>query len=193
MSSDDKDNRNVTSAVCRSKPNGLNTLNSEINECTSSTELKRNANFAENTFKLQKDIEQLRATVTDSLMMGDSLFGQFGSEDIRNQVKARNHDLKAKKEKLMKEIDKKEAIIERSDRDFSDVKNTLPEKEPKQVLHFIEDYTLLVLIISYLFMIISAIYIYTLLAENKLIALGQSVLGSVFLTCFMLMLLYYLT
>ena len=59
-----------------------------------------NANFAQNAFKLQQDIEMLRATVGDSLTMGDSIYGQFGVDDITKQVKARNDELKAKKEKL---------------------------------------------------------------------------------------------
>ena len=101
------EDRNVSSAVCRSTPNGLNTLTSEINKCTSSTEENRNLNFAANTFKLQKDIESLRANVGDSLSLGDSMYGQFGHNDISKQVKARNLDLKTKKDALMLDVNKK--------------------------------------------------------------------------------------
>jgi len=187
------DDRNVSSAVCRSTPNGLNNLNSQINQCTSTEELNRNQNFAANTFKIQKDIEHLTATVGDTLILGDSLFGNFGSGDIAKQIRARNTELKAKKQQLTDEVDKSEAIIERSDRDFSDVKNTLPETQPKKVLRFIEDYTLAILAMSYLFMIVAGIYVYTLIAENKLAAFGQSFISSIFLTCFMFMMLYYFT
>jgi hypothetical protein len=186
------EDRNVTSAVCRSNPNGLNGLNSTIDNCTTGTELNRNKNFAENTFKIQKDIETLTGTVQDSLMMGDSMFGQFGYQDIAKQVKDRNSELKTKKEHLMQEVDKNEAIIERSNRDFSDVKDTIPEPQPKKVLRFIEDYTLAILTMAYLFMIISVIYIYTILSENKLVAFGKSFVGSLFLTMFLYMLLYFL-
>lgn len=186
------EDRNVTSAVCRSTPNGLNGLTSTIDGCTTSTELNRNTNFAENTFKIQKDIETLTGTVQDSLMMGDSMFGQFGYQDIAKQVKDRNHELKTKKEHLMKEVDKNEAIIERSNRDFSDVKDTVPEPQPKRVLRFIEDYTLAILTMAYLFMIISVIYIYTAISENKLVAFGKAFVGSAFLTMFLYMLLYFL-
>jgi len=186
------EDRNVTSAVCRSTPNGLNDLNSKIDSCTTSTELNRNTNFAANTFRIQKDIETLTGTVQDSLMMGDSMFGQFGYQDIAKQVKDRNHDLKTKKEQLMKDVDKNEAIIERSNRDFSDVKDTIPEPQPKKVLRFIEDYTLAILTMAYLFMIISVIYIYTAISENKLVAFGKAFVGSLFLTMFLYMLLYFL-
>lgn len=185
--------RNISSAVCRSTPNGLNNLNSEINKCTSSTEQNRNTNFAANTFKLQKDIESLRANVGDSLALGDNMYGQYGHNDISKQVKARNIELKSKKESLITDVNKKEATIERSNRDFSDVKDTLPETQPKKVLHFIEDYTLAILSISYLFMIMAAIYIYTVLAEHKLAAFGKSAVTSIILTSFMTVILYYLS
>ncbi len=186
------EDRNVTSSVCRSTPNGLNDLNSKIDQCTSSTELNRNTNFAANTFKIQKDIESLSANVQDSLAMGDNMFGQFGYQDIAKQVKDRNHELRSKKEKAMKEVSKNEAIIERSNRDFSDVKDTIPEPQAKKTLRFIEDWTLAILSLAYLFMIISGIYIYTATADIKLVAFGKAMIGSIFLTMFLYMLLYFL-
>jgi hypothetical protein len=183
--------RNVTSSVCRSTPNGLNNLNTEIDQCTSSSELNRNMNFATNAFQLQKDIDMLSASVGDSLIMGDSVFGNSGIGTVTKELKDRVVDLREKKEELKASIDKAESIIERSDRDFSDVKDSLAETQPKRILHFIEDYTLAILVMSYLFMIISAIYIYTIISDNKLVAFGKSVLGSTFLSCFMFMMLYY--
>jgi hypothetical protein len=187
------EDKNIAASVCRSTPNGLNDLNSKIEQCTTTTEQTRNTNFAENTFRLQKDIESLTGTVGDSLTMGDSMFGQFGYQDIAKQVKDRNHELKSKKDLLLKEVEKGESIIERSSRDFSDVRNTLPESQPKRALHFIEDYTLAILTISYLFMIIAIIYVYTASAEIKLVAFGKASIGSVLITIFLFVLLYFLT
>jgi hypothetical protein len=186
-------NRNAEAAICRSVPNGLNDLNSKINNCTTSTELNRNTNFASNTFKLQKDIQTLTATVGDSLIMGDTMFGQYGYQDVAIQVKERNAELKAKKEKLLKEVDSNEAVIERSNRDFSDVKDTIKEPQPKKVLRFVEDYTLAFLSIAYLFMIIAVMYVYISTSELKLVAFGKSFVASIFLTIFLFMMLYYLT
>ena len=161
------EDKNATAAVCRSVPNGLNALNSQINDCTTTTELNRNTNFASNTFKLQKDLESLTGTV------GDSMFGQFGYQDIAKQVKERHIELKTKKETLLKEVDKNESIIERSNRDFSDVKDTIKEPQSKKVLRFVEDYTMAFVVIAYLFMIISIIYVYTASSELKLVAFGK--------------------
>jgi hypothetical protein len=186
------DNQDFNASVCKSTPNGLNNLNNEITNCTSSVEQNRNLNFAANTLHLQQDINSLTGIVGDSMLMADSMFGNFSFGDILKQVKARNNELKIKKESLMRDVDKSEAIIERSDRDFSDVKDTLPQPYPKKVLHFIEDYTLAILSISYLFMIITIIYIYVSISDNKLIAFGKGIVGATFLTIFLFMLLFYI-
>lgn len=188
-----QNDRDLKASVCKSTPNGLNTLNSEISNCTSSIEIKRNTNFAGNTTKLQQDISSLSGTSMDSLIMGDTMFGQFGYSDIAKQVVERNNELKIKKEKLVKDVEKGEAIIERSNRDFSDVKDTITEPQPKRVLNFIEDYTLAILSIAYLFMIIAIIYVYTSTAEFKLIGFGKSFVVSILLTMFLFMLMFFLS
>jgi hypothetical protein len=188
-----QNDRDLKASVCKSTPNGLNDLNGEISTCTSTTEQKRNTNFAANTFKLQQDISALTATTMDSLTMGDTMFGQFGYNDIAKQVQGRNRELKNKKEKLSKEVEKDEATIERSNRDFEDTYKTIPEPQPKKVLRFIEDWTLAILSISYLFMIIAIIYIYTSTSELKFIAFGKSLVGSILVSMFLFMVLFYLT
>ena len=191
--------RNDTSQSCHTQT-GINDLNSKIDKCTSTSELNRNLNFAKNTIKFEEDIVMLRATIGDSLLMGDAIYGKHGVDDIAKQVKARNNELKTKKDILMNDIDKKEAIIERSNRDFSDVKDTIPEIQKKTYINFIEDYTLASVVTSYLFMIISVIYIYTLKSyelsskdsyTSWVSPLLQSIIGSSFLTCFMYIILYY--
>ena len=159
-----------------------------------------NLNFLNDVDKLHEDIIMLRANVNDSIIMGNSINVSYGGETIIKQVKDRNTELKAKKEEIINDIDKKEAIIERTDRDFADVKDTLPERQPTRYINFIEDYTLAVVVLSYLFMIISVIYVYTLKIydaspkdshKNWIFPLLQSIIGSSFLTCFMYMMIYY--
>jgi hypothetical protein len=184
--------RNLAASACKAIPNGLNNLTSQLNSCTSATELTRNTNFAENTIQLQTDIHSLGGIITDSLIMGDTMFGQSGYGDVINQVKQRNVELKSKKDLLMKSVDKNEAVIERADRDFSDVNNLTPKPLPKRVLNFVEDYTLAFLAIAYLFMIIAIIYVYTATSDLKLIGFGKALIGSIFLTIFLFMMMFYL-
>jgi hypothetical protein len=156
-------------------------------------EKTRNNTLASNTLKLQSDIQTLRANVGDSLSLGDTIFGQFGHNDVTKELTTRNKDLTIQVERLTKELDKNQAIVERSNRDFVDVKRTLPEKQPKKLLHFIEDYTMALLAISYLFMIIIGIYYYSIIdgvfdTSKCIQAIGHSGLISIIVG----MILYYI-
>jgi len=142
------------------------------------------------------DIISLRAQIMDSLLLGEQLSTapQNTSESITNKIKADKEKLTSKKEKLEADIKKKENIINRSNRDFSDVKDTLPETPQKQILHFIEDYTLAFLSMSYLFMILAIIYVYSVKPFEggfTLSAFIQSIFGSIVLTIIMYIVLYY--
>jgi len=193
MSSSVNPDRNIEAAVCHSTPNKLQSIFSEISSCTTTAELNRNTNFAEQTFNVNKDIETLRALVADSLVMGDSIFGKAGMGEISKQVRERHQELVNKKENLKKEIDKNEAIIERSNRDFTDVKERIPDPQPKRILNVLEDYTIALLVISYLFMIMAGIYVYTLMSPLKFVAFFKGIIGSIILTLFLFMALYYFT
>jgi len=125
-------------------------------------ETTRNNTLASNTLQLRDDINSLRANVNNSLALGETMFAQYGYVDANKQIKERNKDLTLQVNSLTKELDKNQAIIDRSNRDFVDVKRTLPEKQPKKILHFIEDYTMALLSISYLFMMIIGIYYYSI-------------------------------
>ena len=179
-------------ATCRAN-DGVNKITTGLQNCMRTEEKDRNNTLAANTLKLKDDIELLRANVQDTLALGDTMFGQFGHNEVSKQVKYRNDDLQMQVSSLEKEIDKGQAIIDRNNRDFIDVKRTLPEKQPKKILHFIEDYTMALLAISYLFMCIVGIYFYSMMSGafdmSKCIqAIGYSGLISIIIG----MLLYYL-
>ena len=129
----------------------------------------------------------------DSLTMGDTMFGQFGYNDIAKQVKARNAELKKKKEQLSKEVEKNEATIEKSNRDFEDTYKEVPMPQPKRVLRFIEDWTLAILVIAYLFMVVSIIYVYTSTSDLKFVAFGKSLCWKYISINVLFMVLFYLT
>ena len=141
---------------------------------------------------MSSESDTLRASIGNSLHIGDSMFGEFGYADVSKQVSDRNAELKRKKEAIKKDIDKKEGIIARSGRDFTDVKDTLPETLPNQTLHVLEDYTVAILLVSYLFMVLSFIFYYTSQATIFATGLFQSILGSVFLTLAVGIIFYYI-
>jgi len=141
---------------------------------------------------IQTDIHSLNDTISNALTTGTSMFGAYSHPtSINSEVSARNKELHEKKKKLTEHIKQKEEIINRSNRDFSD---TLPDTQPKKILHFIEDYTLVFLSMSYLFMGMAAMYVYTSTSSEPLsTTIPKGGLVSLFVTFFMGALLYYVS
>ena len=115
----------TTPATCRANPNSIQTLTNGLTNCMRGEEKTRNNTLASNTLQLKSDIQTLRANVGDSLSLGDTIFGQYGHNDVSAQLKKRNDDLTLQVKSLTKELDKNQAIVERSNRDFVDVKLNL--------------------------------------------------------------------
>lgn len=182
-------------ATCRTNPTDIEKISTGITNCSRPEEMIRKDKFITNTLRLKEDIASLRANVRDSLAVGESVFGSYGHSDITKQIRDRNDDLINKKESLIQDINKKESIIERANRDFTDVKRTLPEKQPKKILHFIEDYTLAVLSISYLFMLCIGIYYFSIKGNGEFNTsdFTQALINSVILSIIVGVVLYYIS
>ena len=143
--------------------------------------------------QLKDDIKQILGEVNDALMVGDSAFLVMDNEKgIVKDVKERIDALETEKKELEKEIDKQHQLIQTSNRDFSDVKDTLPETQPERFLYFIEDYTLSILAMAYLIMVVAASSFHTYLSLDTWAAILESLVGFGILTIFLFMLLYYL-
>lgn len=175
----------VAASDCRTPPNAFQDLMSNLSKCTTNDEKLRNANFGNNIIQIQQDIKDLQAMIDNSLANGDLLFGSTPHNEMIRQLQERNKELQTKRDALSNAIREKERIVERSNQDFKDVKKTVPDPQPKKVLRFVEDYTMAMFVISYLFMIVSLNYFYVYQAEYKLLAAGQSLLASVLLTAFL--------
>ncbi len=191
MSQDTTATQNSNAAVCRST-NKFDTVITDLAYCTTTTEKENIKTMATKISNLSSDIGYLKRNITDTLLTGDSIFGQYGSNDILQSVKQSNEELEEKKKAIEKEIANNEAVIERSNRDFSDVKQTLPEKPEYSRLHFIEDYTVFFVVTSYLFMVLLCAYLYVMAAEEKWNAFLQVSVVSIFGTLFLGLVSYYL-
>jgi hypothetical protein len=143
--------------------------------------------------KLKDDIKQILGKANDALMVGDSAFLVKDNEKgIVKDVKERIDALETEKKELEKEIDHQHQLIQTSNRDFSDVKDTIPETQPERFLYFIEDYTLSILAMAYLIMVVAASSFHTYLSLDTWAAILESLVGFGVLTIFLFMLLYYL-
>ena len=111
--------------------------------------------------------------INTELTKGDTLFGtgtdklkvmSGGTNDVTAFVKQRQNEIQTKVTDLKKEIDRKYQIIQTQDRDFADYLDK-GEKTNESKLLSVEDYTLFVFLISYLFMACMFIYTYTYMAD----------------------------
>lgn len=144
------------------------------------------------TMSTDPDIARLQATITDLITIGNSMYDPT-TGSITAQNTSRNKELMDKKTQLTNQIKEQEAIINRTNRDFTDTRDQLPETMPNKTLHFIEDYTLVIMCISYLFMIVVALHTYVLYSpDNWVSALGKGLVYSFILTLISGMILYYL-
>ena len=94
------------------------------------------------------------------LATGDSFFGTSAATSSVQDVKNRNQELKKTLEEAQADISKYTMIVERSDRDFVDEKDATPETIHDKIVHVLDDYTILVLAISYVFFILLGLFYY---------------------------------
>jgi hypothetical protein len=143
--------------------------------------------------QLKDDIKQILGKTNNALIMGDTVFTvQENEKGIIKDLKDRINVLEQEKKELEQEIDKQHQLVQTSNRDFSDVKDTIPETQPERFLHFIEDYTIAILAIAYLIMLLAGISFRTFLSSDKAKTFLESLVGSIIFTIFAFMLLYYL-
>jgi hypothetical protein len=149
------------------------------------------ATLTNNILKIKDDIDNLKISITDSLIVGDNLFDTTAHSGVVSHAKERINELKAKEKELKNNIGKKSALIRRFNRDFTDVKQSLPDTLPNKKIHVIEDYTISLLVISFLFMLISFIYAYTITSEDRLYGFSKSLLYSFLISIFFIVIVYY--
>lgn len=147
--------------------------------------------LASDTMNIDADIKGLQASIHDALLMGDQIVGQNSNTAVVLQAKLRNKELKETKEAIEVDLRKKEGIINRTNRDFSDVKDSLPQTQSNQVLNVVEDYTVAIMVVSYLFAILGFIAWYVIQASEFWSGLGQALLVSIIFTMLFTMILYY--
>jgi hypothetical protein len=186
--------RDQTAATARQDASAIPTVYSSIDKLSSTADVTNNSTLASsNALDLQNDIVMLQAKINDSLIMGDSMFSQAGYGTISTDIQARHDELKKTKDGLEKDIRAKERLIHRSNRDFTDVNHVL-EEEPKKnkFLTFIEDYTILFLVISYLFMMTICAMFYVQQSAEFYSGLGKAAIASGIITMIATILLYYI-
>jgi hypothetical protein len=98
----------------------------------------------------------------DNLLTGDQLFGSSPSQSVLEDVLKRNRELKGRKDELSRKIQVGEDSAQVFDTDFKDaLESGGAFSSPSTVLHVLDDYTLAVLIMSWVFLALSLVIYYS--------------------------------
>lgn len=137
---------------------------------------------------VRENITTLRSQITNALTLGDHVVNQSGGTAISGYVQEQLVALESKKKMIYEDILEKERLVHASNRDFSDA---TPVKEQKTVLRVIEDHTVAILLLSYLFMLVMAMYLYVLQSSSMIKGIAEAMIGGFFFSIFSFMVLYY--
>jgi hypothetical protein len=151
---------------------------------------------ADDVNEYKNDIDDLRAMILSDMNTMNELQPLYAttlsSTGTTSNSSLQTTQLQNRKNDLIEDLKKKETIINRSNRDFSDVKDTIPENLPKKTLNVVEDYTMAILAMSYLFMVIAAIYLYTITSTEPMSAMLRGIGYATVISLFAWMGLYYI-
>lgn len=147
-------------ALCKSQLQTIPELQTMLSKCRNAEEVARAVHVSVAINNPDLTFHTQTSQLNDMLMTGDNLFGTNPNASVLQEVVARNKDLKDKNAALKKEIRTLTAIVERSDRDFVDEKALVPETLQHKVVHVLDDYTLVLLMVSYVFVTLSSLSYY---------------------------------
>ena len=154
MNSQDK------ATICKLDPTRITAIRNNAYECANKSEDKQRQRFATDTGKQLEEIETLKSVYTNAIATADSIFGSGSTTTFATEIDIRNKELKQKVAELTTTINRSKATIERADRDFVDSKEQQPDPMPIRTSHVIDDYTLIIMFISYLFLALTILYWY---------------------------------
>lgn len=181
--------QNNTATLCKSNATRIPTIYSEIASCSNTEEITRRNTFASDVGKQMNEIENLKSMYMNALTTADSIFGSASTTTFAKEIDTRNRELKERVSTLRSSIDRSKSAIERSERDFVDSKEQLPEQLPTQTIHVIDDYTLSVLSVAYIFFILAIMYWYVQQNNYSIRSIMTALGSAIILTVILVMLL----
>lgn len=147
-------------AACKSTPNKVGEVQAALAACRNSTEDTRVGTLLDTVSNARGKFESEEAVYQDLIVTGDSIFGTTTTDTQIADIRARNAELKKMKSGLLTAIKSAASRAEQANRDFIDTKEALPETLPRKMLRTLEDYTVAVFMLAYLFMGLSLVYLY---------------------------------
>ena len=168
--------------ICKSNGN-LQKFQGELGDCRTGADTDRIKTFFSKLDDVQGFFESQFAQFNDLMATGDKFHGSSANSTVLTEVNQRNKDLQTTLETLQKDTKRLRASTERHERDFLDVKGALPERIPTQRMNVLDDYTMLLLTISYIMMALSIVFYYAQKNEYTMSSILLGTIGMAVITC----------
>ena len=168
--------------ICKSNGN-LQRFQGDLANCRTGTDNTRIQSFFSQLENVQEFFQDQFAQFNDMVALGDKFYGTSANSTVIAEVSQRNKDLQATLETVQKDTKQFQATTERHERDFLDVKGSLPERIPTQRLNVLDDYTMLLLTVSYIMMALSIVFYYAQKNEYTISSILLGTLGMALITC----------
>jgi hypothetical protein len=175
-------------ALCKSQPNQIAQLTQGLATCRSSTETQRTDQLLFSIDDTLGFFSGQTAVFNDLMATGDTFFGTAPSATAIQEVTQRNESLKKREQELVRNMKTSTSRMEQMDRDFLYVKGDLPETLSNQVVNVLEDYTLVVLCVAYLFGAVAVLFYYIASNEYAPKAILIGTVGATVLSLFLFIL-----
>jgi len=168
--------------ICKSNGN-LQKFQGELGGCRTGADNTRIQTFFSKLDDVQGFFESQFAQFNDLMATGDKFYGASANSTVLAEVSQRNKDLQATLETLQKDTGRLKASTERHERDFLDVKGALPERSATQRLNVLDDYTMLLLTVSFIMMALSIVFYYAQANDYTITSILIGTVGMSLITC----------
>lgn len=170
--------QNDQAATCKSQLQVIPELQQGLSACRNTEEVQRATQLLMTLSNVPGEVEAQTIQFMNLLATGDSFFGTSAATSSVQDVKSRNQELKKTLEEAQADISKYTMIVERSERDFVDEKDAAPEEIHKKHINVLDDYTLLVLAISYVFCVLVGVLTYMVNNDFSLTSIAVSLVAA---------------
>jgi hypothetical protein len=168
--------------ICKSNGN-LQKFQSELAGCRTRDDTARLQFFFNKLDDVETFFQGQFAQFNDMIAAGDKFNGTSANSTVIAEVAARNKDLQTTLDSLQKDTKKLKGSTERHDRDFLDVRGALPERLPTQRLNVLDDYTMLLLTVSYFVMALSIVFYYAQVNDYTITSILGGTIGMALISC----------
>ena len=168
--------------ICKSNGN-LQKFQGELAACRTGDDTARFQAFFSKLDDVKGFFDGQFAQFNDMIAAGDKFYGSSANSTVIAEVAARNKDLQTTLETLQKDTKKLKGSAERHERDFLDVRAALPERLPTQRLNVLDDYTMLLLTVSYLVMALSIVFYYAQVNNYTITSILGGTIGMALISC----------